>query len=108
MTRGRNASTVTSRHEPTAAGASRRKRRFLAALATAASACGLIAVTVHGTAAAAPDAAGANTSVLPTKLAIAVQPNGGRSLHKEATMAQTTSTTTQPESAAPAIRPFHF
>jgi pimeloyl-ACP methyl ester carboxylesterase len=108
MTRGRIASTVTSRDEPAAAGASHRTRQFLAALAAAASAFGLMAVAVHGTAAAAPDAAGTNTSLLPTKPAMAVQPNGARSLHKEATMAQALSTMTQPESGTAAIRPFHF
>jgi pimeloyl-ACP methyl ester carboxylesterase len=107
MTKGRIASTVTSRHELAAPRASPQKRRFLAALAAAANACSLIAVTGHGTAGAAPDA-GANTSGHPRKLAIAVQPNGARSLHTEATMARTTGTTTQPESATPAIRPFHF
>jgi pimeloyl-ACP methyl ester carboxylesterase len=108
MTRGRIASTVTSRDEPAAAGASRRTHQFLAALAAAASAFGLMAVAVHGTAAAAPDAAGTNASLFPTKLGIAVQPNGVRSLHKEATMAQITSTMTQPETGTAAIRPFHF
>ena len=107
MTKGRIASTVTSRDEPPGAGASRKKRRFLAALAAAVSAFGLMAVAVHGTAGAAPDAAGANTSALPTKTGDPVQANGARSLHNEATMAQTPSTT-QPENASPAIRPFQF
>jgi pimeloyl-ACP methyl ester carboxylesterase len=108
MTRARNASTATSRHEPAAAAAPRKKHRFPAVLAAAAGAFGLIAVAVDSTAAAAAqDAAGANRSELP-KLSIADQPNGARSLHEEATRTQTTSTTTQPESATSAIRPFHF
>jgi pimeloyl-ACP methyl ester carboxylesterase len=108
MARGRNASRATLRRESAAPGGSRGKHQFLGALAAAANAFVLVTVTIHGTAAAGSEAAGASTSVPPAELVIADQPNGARSLHKKATMTQTTSTTTQPEGATAAIRPFRF
>jgi pimeloyl-ACP methyl ester carboxylesterase len=91
---------ATSSQEAGTVGSSRRTRRWLFALAAAAGGFGLLPTTVNGTTAAVPDVVASGT-VVGTKLAIADQSNGPRSLHKQATMSQA-------ESANAAIRPFHF
>ncbi len=106
MSRVRNVSRATLRHKLPAAEASRRERRFHAALVAVAVAFGFVEITIHSASAAAPEAISQKTDVQVANLAI--EPNGARPLRKQATMTQTTSTVTPPESGSPAIRPFHF